>query len=88
MGRVGAVPPVEMEVLAVSQWQPIETAPKDGTPVLVYAQLDPPEKWAAYMRDLPPLIAITSWHHDAGFCVCEVREPTHWMPLPDPPSKP
>jgi hypothetical protein len=69
------------------EWRPIETAPKDGARVLVFAQLDPPEKWHECMRDLAPLIGIAAYHPDAGWCVCEVREVTHWMPLPDPPAE-
>ena len=69
------------------QWQPIETAPRDGTRVLVYARLDPPEKWHEALRDIPPVMAVASWHPDGGWCVCEVRDATHWMPLPAPPTK-
>lgn len=57
-------------------WQDIETAPKDGTPVLV---------------SIPEAILIVAeWYsipngawHSAGR---RLAEPTHWMPLPAPPS--
>lgn len=58
-------------------WQPIETAPRDGTLILVFAP---------GTSRLGDLICPCAWHPDAGFCVCELREPTHWMRLPDPPS--
>lgn len=67
-------------------WQPIETAPKDGTPVLVYAMIVNPSYWHECMRDLPPFMTVARWHNDAGWAVCEVREATHWMPLPEPPQ--
>lgn len=67
-------------------WQPIDTAPKDGTEVLVYAALTPPEKWHESVRDLPAFIGRCSYHPDAGWCVCTMREVTHWMPLPPMPE--
>ncbi|WP_367079153.1 DUF551 domain-containing protein [Luteitalea sp.] len=70
-------------------WQPIETAPKDGTPVLVYF----PEigvwevRWSTDVFD------------DGFWCVSDnkfedrplrgwIENPTHWMPLPAPPAVP
>ena len=61
----------------MSEWQPIETAPRDRT-ILVCAPGNDPRFWS----HLPNLICTCRWHEDAGFCVDEVREPTHWMPLP------
>lgn len=59
-------------------WQPIETAPTDETLILVYAP--------GALEGLPDLICPCAYHQDAGFCVCELRQPTHWMPLPSPPK--
>lgn len=63
-------------------WQPMETAPTDGTPFLAYSR---PVVGSGCPPDLPPFISVCAWHPDAGFCTCELREPTHWMPLPEPP---
>ena len=67
-------------------WQPIETAPTDGSPVLVYAQ-DPHEPPPGVTGKLPSFMTVASHHPDAGWCVCELRVVTHWMPLPEPPDE-
>lgn len=62
-------------------WQPMETAPKDGSHILVW-------------RDSG--VHLVRWKRvgDDGFWDewhVPLRnlsiQPTHWMPLPDPPSK-
>ena len=60
------------------RWRPIDTAPTDGTPVLVYA----PE-----YGGLPELMSVCQWHADAGWCIDELRQPTDWMPMPAAPRK-
>ena len=66
-------------------WQPIETAPNDGTCVLVY------------FRGVGPLVAFTTfpdvWTRYLGFGKTpfwpdiSADYATHWMPLPDPPAQ-
>ena len=56
-----------------SGWMPIETAPKDGTEIIVYCQP---------AHGLPHMASVCAWHDDAGFCVDELREPSLWIPLP------
>lgn len=63
-----------------TQWHDIATAPQDRM-VLVYAVEDP-EKVPPECKGLEPLICTTKWHPDGGWCVCEVREATHWAELP------
>ena len=53
-------------------WQPIETAPKDGTEVWVYVTAK---------EGLRSFETSCAWHPDAGWCVDEIREVTHWLPL-------
>lgn len=60
------------------EWRPISEAPKDGTVVLV---------WAAPFQDLPGFQSTASYHPDAGWCVDELREVTHFLPLPTPPKE-
>lgn len=66
-------------------WQPIESAPKDGTKILAFAPNHP---------DRGPIMRITWWrrredgHNYIGWG--EFNEqfwpPTHWQSLPDPPA--
>ena len=53
-------------------WLPIATAPTDGRCIVVYAPA----------RDgLNEMVSLCSYHPDAGFCIDELREPTHWAPF-------
>ena len=73
----------------MSEWQPIETAPKDGTWVLACGGIL--DVYPA--EDVPPMVAVR-WQQnwwlvsavDAGQLLSYER-PTHWMPLPAPPSQ-
>lgn len=65
-------------------WQPIETAPKDGTPVLVHAP------GGCTQWKLHTTLWICRWDGrwvEAGGEEYTTCEPTHWMPLPPPPDK-
>jgi hypothetical protein len=60
-----------------TNWQPIETAPKDGTPIL--------------LRSKKGRIADGLWmaanNRVGGWLWAYVKaEPTHWMPSPDNPK--
>lgn len=78
----------------MSEWQPIETAPKDGEPVLLYKPNE---------RMVGSYVTVGWWSpddgegggvwHDKTGClgyfsrIAEAKQgyPTHWMPLPQPP---
>jgi hypothetical protein len=66
-------------------WQPIETAPRDGTSILVYADY---KMFVARWIEQNPYCPGW-WHVDDNkydqFALCG-HEPTHWMPLPEPPK--
>jgi len=76
--------------LAAPQWQPIETAPKDGTNILLLI-----DEWAieGYWRlskwpsGSPRWDVIGLPSHGCGCCSEPDPEPTHWMPLPDAPEE-
>jgi hypothetical protein len=72
----------------ITPWRPMDSAPRDGTRILAY--------------DINEGIVVVDWDHDSVFgrkkCWCFTpceddynsrREcfPTHWAPLPEPPSK-
>lgn len=71
--------------LPVCQWQPIETAPKDGTWVLGFRPTsfreDQIDTWQFVHRSCDPPIWINSADSND-----EDEQPTHWMPLPLPPD--
>ena len=63
-------------------WRPIETAPKDGTPILV---------WVRKHQE----VLIVFYEERGKFCWREYPEGdrwnknlvTHWQPLPEPPEE-
>jgi hypothetical protein len=77
-------------------WEPIETAPKDGSEILVFWMAD----FSHVGGPLTPTCQVVAWM-GKGEEACWVDplggseeglrpisgEPTHWMPLPDPPTE-
>ena len=63
--------------MAVNQWLPIESAPKDAWIFVL----------TGACQGLAPIISLCHWHPDAGFCVDELRSPVAWQPVvyPAPP---
>lgn len=68
----------------MSEWQPIETAPKDGRAIMVWMSADEngPHCFAP--------ISITGdgkwWDDSTGDQIEVLRSATHWMPLPNAPA--
>ena len=64
-------------------WQPIETAPKDGTTVIAYRPTTPPHIEGMYWVG-----ENDSWHwsYDGDSPREGGQQPTHWMPLPEAPK--
>ncbi len=68
-----------LAVVPMTEWQPIETAPKDGTRVLL---------WRRAIRDQPtPIMADGFWCETCWVWPYILSEPTHWQPLPAPPER-
>ena len=62
----------------MSEWQPIETAPKDHLPRLYFV----------YGKIVQGFVDVTNTlivQHEFGWRRMR-RQPTHWMPLPKPPQ--
>lgn len=68
-------------------WRPIETAPRDGTRVLVWRPRESDDHVAHagvdHWRDDNAGGGSGSWYRSRRY-----QQPTHWMPLPAPPSLP
>ena len=63
------------------EWQPMETAPKDGTIVLGYDRKA--KKWNVKFMTYHTTMTGGYWRNEV---VTGVFNPTHWMPLPEPPK--
>ena len=67
------------------EWQPIETAPKDGTEILIVAKgYVAIARWKNINTDAHPLMAWAFHHEDDGAYV--LHGPSHWQPMPLPPD--
>ena len=66
----------------VMKWQPIETAPKDGTEILTVKHgVMVINNWhRCWMTRKGQELVYNDWQWQS--------KPTHWMPLPDPPEVP
>ncbi len=66
------------ELREAKEWKPIETAPKDGSHVLLYR---PEIQFVGYYGG-----ANSGWRISAPDLPAMWPLPTHWMQLPDPPA--
>jgi hypothetical protein len=67
------------------EWQPIETAPKDGTPVLIHVPTGQrPVYEAEWHRPWESAPEDKCWWQTRSGMVLP-EHATHWMPLPEPP---
>lgn len=77
---------------AVCDWQSIETAPKDGTVIRVHCaelldeDFNKHGSTEAFWQDTEGWKAAL-WDSDNDAWYAEIIQPTHWMPLPDPPKR-
>jgi hypothetical protein len=70
----------------VSEWQPIETAPRDGTNMDVWCPEDT-EEGGYRVADAYWSTPLQKWQKvGAANGVTWAHEPTRWMPLPEPPK--
>lgn len=74
-----AIERAAIEAYQRQQWRPIETAPKDGTRIIVYRALEP-----GYEHEL---IGFDMWRNGNWYRSRRAMRPTHWQPLPPPPEQ-
>jgi hypothetical protein len=73
----------------MSNWQPIETAPKDGTRILLFDPSDDDGESVKLGHFVLPVYRAQG----SGGWLCNradwmaLHEPSHWMPLPETPTK-
>lgn len=70
----------------MSEWKPIESAPKDGTHVLAGYQR--PGSWRSPVYPLTSFFVFGQWcaHFGNGHWKAYDPQPNVWMPLPNPPA--
>ena len=80
---------IEFVEKSATEWQPIETAPKDGTLIDLWAYSKVDEGYYRY----PECFWNSAQAEQEGegyWCTIdlyELNKVTHWMPLPDPPER-
>lgn len=83
---------------ARDEWQPIETAPRDGRPLLLCRAIDAdgaPIDWNDNPSTAGVFVQVASWREEEdwwGVYTSSIQEPllhftpTHWRALPPPPK--
>ena len=77
-------PNASMTAPAKSDWQPIETAPKDGTEILIASDCFVEAAYWEGKDSLYPWVTLDGQHVTNGRQE-GIYGPTHWQPLPAPP---
>jgi Lar family restriction alleviation protein len=86
-----SAPSPSADALRPGEWEPIETAPKDGRHILLFGTQDRMEglhiqgqfAFSGYWDDIDG-----SWCSAGSTWVGPFYRPTHWQPLPAPPKTP
>lgn len=87
--RIGALEKELSELRSATSWRPIDTAPKDGRDII-----------ACRIGYFPQTVRWVTWSGESRWCIdpeclgeqfnehweTTTYEPTHWMPLPQPPT--
>lgn len=76
----------------MTEWKPIETAPKDGTKIDLWVRGKRiPDAYWIKSSDDPEFADWAVKTYDSHLCETVdsfvYSEPTHWMPLPEPPKQ-
>lgn len=62
----------------MSEWQPMETAPKDGTSIIAFVP--------GFGMGAMVLFWLDHYWREPAQHMALKRDPSHWMPLPEPPK--
>lgn len=75
---------------ATAGWRTIDSAPRDGTRIVIAKNMGEPWGWVRGIGGYERARGIEGWIAFCGFNdvpgVLGLAEPTHWQPLPEPPS--
>lgn len=75
------------ELKTASEWQPIESAPKDGTEVLIYHKHTTDSHYSAVAASWFEGQFYASSKEDIIDWSDGIKQSTHWQPLPQPPKE-
>jgi hypothetical protein len=71
----------------MSEWQPIETAPRDGNDFLACGSyLYPGDKSVTWYMDIVGYSGDPDWPWESDEGKCKPDSYSHWMPLPPAPN--
>ena len=80
-----------LEAVQAHQWRTIDSAPRDGTCVLLSCGTEDPflscGLWFSYERDAPRSDGYQWEGWVEPYDHTDLTDPTHWMPLPPPPGE-
>lgn len=83
----------------MSEWHPIDSAPKDGTWILLAGGKTSEDYYLPDHADESRRCSVGAWYEEPGWDGCwkigfwdgawrtEYEKPTHWMPLPEAPNE-
>ena len=70
----------------MSEWQPIESAPKDGTEVILFGDAKWPQGVVPAYGDVSDCVSTGYFSGGIWQFMGRIGKPTHWQPLPAPPA--
>lgn len=75
----------------MTEWRSIETAPKDGSRVLLWTETDEADPYVRVTGAYVRTIQIGKWDEETyggspGWTKELIGDPLFWMPLPNPPQ--
>ncbi len=72
----------------MTDWRPIETAPKDGTTVDLWTiETRPTKRYAKRVTSCRYSVCDKGWVTSPPETRFVIGSPTYWMPVPNPPTE-